>query len=114
MKAVQIGGVLLGFFCADVHAGALINGQWQSANCGQKPQSPVIETTGVDEYNRSIKTVNAWQSKAQEYYNCIVKEANIDNQVIANTANAAQDEFKLEVKRIQQEAEAGKAKVEKD
>jgi hypothetical protein len=43
-----------------------------------------------------------------------VKEANIDNQVIATTANSAQSEFKNEVNRVQKEAEAGKAKVEKD
>jgi hypothetical protein len=96
------------------HAGSLANGQWQPANCGQKPPSPAIKTSSVEDFNQSIKDINAWQAKAQEYYNCIVKEANVDNQIIATSANAAQDEFKNEVKRIQQEADAGKAKVEKN
>jgi hypothetical protein len=98
----------------NAQAGNLMNGQWQAANCGQKPPSPTINTKSVDAFNQSIKDINAWQAKAQEYYNCIVKEANIDNQIIATTANSAQDEFKNEVNRIQKEAEAGKAKVEKD
>jgi hypothetical protein len=97
-----------------VNAGSLHNGQWQPINCGQKPPSPVIKTISVEDYNQSIKDINAWQSKAQEYYHCIVKEANADNDSIAKSANAAQGEFKTEVNRIQKEAEAGKAKVEKN
>lgn len=106
--------VTLCFISVTAQAGGLINGQWQPANCGQKPPPPSISTNSVDEYNQSVKDINAWQAKAQGYYNCIVKEANIDNQIIATTANSAQDEFRLEVKRIQQQAEAGKAKVEKE
>ena len=53
------------------------------------------------------------QTKAQDYYNCMVKEANADNNAIAKSANAGQEEFRNEVSRIQKEAEAGKAKVEK-
>lgn len=96
------------------HAGSLMNGQWQSANCGQKPSAPAINTKSVGDFNQSVKGINTWQAKAQEYYNCVVKEANVDNQVIATSANAAQQEFKNEVNRIQKEADAGKAKVEKD
>lgn len=97
-----------------IHAGNLSNSQWQAANCGLKPTSPQINTKSVDGYNQSIKDVNTWQAKAQEYYNCIVKEANADNAAIAKSANSAQEEFKTEVNRIQKEAEAGKTIVEKD
>ncbi len=96
------------------NAGSLTNGQWQPANCGQKPTAPAINAKDVDGFNQSIKDINAWQTKAQDYYNCVVKEVNVDNQVIATSANAAQQEFKNEVSRIQKEADAGKAKVEKD
>lgn len=96
------------------HAGNLSNGQWQPANCGQKPPAPAINTQSVEDFNQSIKDINAWQAKAQEYYNCIVKEANVDNQIIATSANSAQQEFKNEVARIQKDADAGKAKVEKN
>ncbi|MBK8816151.1 MAG: hypothetical protein IPN42_11945 [Methylococcaceae bacterium] len=114
MKLSKFLMFVLSLVCLNAQAGNLMNGQWQAANCGQKPPSPTINTKSVDAFNQSIKDINAWQAKAQEYYNCIVKEANIDNQIIATTANSAQDEFKNEVNRIQKEAEAGKAKVEKD
>jgi hypothetical protein len=96
------------------HAGSLTNGQWQPANCGQKPPAPPIKTKSVDDFNQSIKDINAWQAKAQSYYNCLVKEANTDNDIIAKSANAAQEAFKNEVAKIQKEADAGKAKVEKN
>lgn len=96
------------------HAGNLASDRWQPANCGQKPLAPAINAKDVDGFNQSIKDINAWQTKAQFYYNCVVKEANIDNQIIATSANAAQQEFKNEVSRIQKEADVGKAKVEKN
>lgn len=114
MKLLKVVTIGLNLISLSSHAGNLMSGLWQPANCGQKPPSPSINTKSVDEYNKSIKDINVWQTKAQEYYNCVVKEANIDNQIIATTANSAQDEFKIEVNRIQKEAEAGKAKVEKD
>jgi hypothetical protein len=98
----------------NVYAGNLSNGQWQPANCGQKPSAPAINTKSVDDYNQSVKDINTWQAKAQEYYNCLVKEANTDNDSIAKSANSAQEEFRNDVSRIQKEAVAGKAKVEKN
>ncbi|ESS71951.1 hypothetical protein MGMO_82c00020 [Methyloglobulus morosus KoM1] len=114
MKPAAVLVVSLFLIGLNAQAGSLMNGQWQPANCGQKPPAPTINTKSVDGYNQSVKDINAWQAKAQEYYNCIVKEANIDNQIIATTANSAQEEFRNEVSRIQKEAEAGKAKVEKN
>jgi hypothetical protein len=104
-------------FCTitiNAYAGNLSNGQWQAANCGQKPSTPAINTKSVDGYNQSVKDINSWQAKAQEYYNCLVKEANTDNDTIAKAANSAQDEFRNDVSRIQKEAVAGKAKAEKN
>lgn len=104
-------------FCTvtfNADAGNLSDGQWQPANCGQKPSAPAINTKNVDGYNQSVKDINTWQTKAQEYYSCLVKEANADNDTIAKSANAAQDEFRNDVNRIQKEAVAGKAKVEKN
>jgi hypothetical protein len=95
-------------------AGSLANGKWQATGCGIKPPAPKINIDSVDAFNQSIKDINTWQAKAQEYYNCMVKEANVDNDTIAKSANAAQDEFKLEVNRIQKEAETAKATLEKN
>ncbi len=95
-------------------AGSLANGQWQPANCGQKIPAPAVNSKSVEDFNQSIKDINAWQAKAQTYYNCVVTEANADNNAIAKAANAAQDEFKQEVQRVQKEAETGIVKVEKN
>jgi len=114
MKKTFTLAITLALITLSAHAGSLANGQWQPANCGQKPPAPAIKTSSVDDFNQSIKDINAWQAKAQDYYNCIVKEANVDNQIIATSANSAQQEFKNEVSRIQKEADAGKVKVEKN
>lgn len=114
MKPAATLAIALLLIGLNAQAGSLMNGQWQTANCGQKPPAPAISTKSVDGYNQSVKDINAWQTNAQAYYGCLVKEANTDNDVIAKSANAAQEEFRNEVSRIQKEAVAGKAKVEKD
>lgn len=101
-------------FVVSAQAGSFMNGQWHATNCSLKPPAPAINTKSVDDFNQSIKDINTWQAKAQEYYNCLVKEANIDNEIIAKSANIAQEEFCNEVSRIQKEADAGKATVEKN
>lgn len=113
MKTPFIVAALLLAIQSVAQAGSLANGQWQARGCGNKPPAPAINTQSVDDFNQSIKDINVWQAKVQDYYNCIVKEANADNEVIAKSANAAQEEFRQEVGRIQKEADAGKAKVEK-
>lgn len=114
MKLKVLTVFLIIFISVASEAGSLGNGQWQATGCGEKPPPPAINTGSVDDFNQSIKDINTWQTKAQTYYNCVVKEANTDNDIIAKSANAAQDEFKLDVGRIQKEADAGKAKVEKN
>lgn len=113
MKLSQIFVFILLSATSPVNAGTITNGQWQASNCGQKIPVPAISTKSVEDFNQSIKDINAWQAKAQTYYNCVVTEANADNNTIAKSANAAQDEFKQEVQRIQKEADAAKSKVEK-
>ncbi len=114
MKHLSI--IVLTFCTAtlNAYAGNLNNGQWQPANCGQKSPAPAFNTHSADGYNKSLKEVMAWQTKTQEYYNCLIKEANADNDVIAKSANAAQEEFRNEVKNIQKEAELAKTKAEKN
>ena len=94
--------LLMGFymFALSAQAGSLMNSQWHATNCNLKPPVPSISTKSVDDFNQSIKDINTWQAKAQEYYNCLVKEANIDNEIIAKSANIAQEEFRNEVSRI--------------
>ncbi len=51
---------------------------------------PVIDQSSVDAYNQSVKAINDWQQKANAYNGCLIKEANADNTLIANSANGEQ------------------------
>jgi len=105
--------VFLSLNCLNVTAGSLQNGVWQVSDCGEKPVAPVINTKSVDDFNRSVNDINTWQEKSQQYYNCLVTEANTDNDAITKSTIAAQDEYQQEVNRIQKEANEGKTKLER-
>jgi len=94
------------------NAGTLANGHWSTAICGNKPDSPVLDQSNIEAFNKSVAKVNAWQQQAKTYYECLVKEANTDNAIIANSANAAQAEYRATVEKIGKDAEAGKKKLE--
>lgn len=102
--------ILAAPFC--VNAGTLANGKWSSASCGNKPEEPTVDQTNVEAFNQSVAKINAWQQQAKVYYACLVKEANADNAVIADTANAAQAEYRATTERIGREAGAAKKKLE--
>lgn len=87
------------------NAGSLINGAWSPADCGKKPESPIIDSTSAEKFNRSVDAINKWQDRALEYNSCLVKEANADSELIVNTANDAQAEFQKEIDRVVTEAD---------
>jgi hypothetical protein len=95
-----------------VHAGTLIDGTWSLATCGNKPETPTIDQTHVEAFNQSVAKINAWQQQAKAYYECLVKEANTDAAIIADTANAAQADYRATVERIGREADAAKKTLE--
>ncbi|WP_020563977.1 hypothetical protein [Methylosarcina fibrata] len=95
-----------------VNAGTLVDGKWSLATCGNKPEVPTIDQTNVEAFNQSVADINVWQQQAKAYYECLVKEANVDNAVIADTANAAQADYRAAVERIGREADAAKKKLE--
>lgn len=113
MKSKTAAFLFLSLGCLNISAGNLKNGVWQATSCDEKPVAPVINTKSADDFNKSIKDINTWQEKSQQYYNCLVTEANADNATIAKSANAAQEEYQKEVSRIHKEADEGKAKLEK-
>lgn len=94
-------------------AGTLSGGRWSAAGCGQEPAAPAIESSSADAYNRSLKRAREWQQQAQAYNNCVVQEANGDNEVIAKAANAQQARFKAAVNEIQTKATEIKAKLDR-
>ena len=73
----------------------------------------VIEKSSVDAFNNSVKVINEWQQKANAYNGCLIKEANVDNALIANTANEEQARFRAAIEKIKAETEAAKAKLDK-
>lgn len=94
-------------------AGTIANGAWSPSGCGAEPVIPVIDQSSVDAYNQSVKAINDWQQKAHTYNGCLIKEANADNSLIANTANDEQARLRAAIEKIQAETTASKAKLDK-
>lgn len=100
--------------CASIvcHAGTLAKGQWTPNGCGMKPVPPTIDSRSVDGYNRSIKIINEWQQRVQEYQTCFINEANADNAAIAKAANEEQVRLKADFDKVSKDATTGKAKLD--
>ncbi|SES68566.1 hypothetical protein SAMN05216326_1025 [Nitrosomonas marina] len=98
---------------ASGHAGSLVNGHWTPAHCGAEPEPPVINTTNIENFNRSVDAINAWQDRALEYHTCMVKEANADNELITHTANQAQARLQAEINRVNAEADKVRSELNK-
>ncbi len=94
------------------NAGTLVKGNWVPADCGAKPAVPSVDDRDVDAYNKSVAAINDWQQKARAYYECLIKEANADNNVIADTANREQAEYRETVGKIGSAVEAAKKKLD--
>jgi len=94
-------------------AGTITNGAWSPSGCGTEPAVPVIDQSSVDAYNQSVKAINDWQQKANAYNGCLIKEANADNALIANSANDEQVRLKSAIEKIQAETAAAKAQLDK-
>ena len=96
------------------NAGTLVGNTWKPSDaCGVKPEVPVVNDKDADAYNKSVKAINEWQQKASIYYDCLVKEANIDNGIIADTANRELAVYKQAVESISANANAAKQKLDK-
>ncbi len=94
-------------------AGTIANGTWTPTGCGAEPKVPVIEHDNIDAYNKSVRAINDWQQKANDYNSCLIKEANSDNTLIANSANDEQARLRASMEKIQAETAAAKAKLDK-
>jgi len=92
MLMKRIGFLVVAIFgiISVANAGGLTNGNWSPAGCGARPEPPVIDSTSVGAYNRSIAQVNDWQKQMQIYHDCVIKEANSDIAAINQAATAEQ------------------------
>ena len=102
--------VLTAAFTAN--AGVLENGSWSASGCGAMPETPVIDSSSAEAFNRSVGTINAWQKQMQVYHDCMIKEANADSVIINQSATAGQGRINGMVEKINAEIAAGKQKVE--
>lgn len=94
-------------------AGTIMNRAWSPSGCGTEPAVPVIDPSSIDAYNQSVKTINDWQQKANDYNGCLIKEANADNALIANSANDEQARLRAAIEKIQAETTVAKTKLDK-
>ncbi len=94
------------------YAGTLMNGVWSPSGCGEKPESPIIDSTSTENFNRSVDAINDWQDRALEYDSCLIKEANADSELITKTANDVQSKFQKEIDRVVTEADKVRVDLE--
>ena len=94
------------------NAGTLMNGAWSPSGCGEKPESPIVDSTSMVNFNRSIDAINEWQDRALEYNSCLIKEANADSALITKTANDVQSKFQKEIDRVVTEADKVRVDLE--
>ncbi|MEI6336277.1 MAG: hypothetical protein WCS87_17090 [Methylococcaceae bacterium] len=94
-------------------AGTISNGTWSANACGIEPELPVIKQDSIETYNQSIKTINEWQKKANDYISCMINEANADNAIIAKTATEQQKKFQAAAEKIKLATDAAKATLDK-
>ncbi len=105
--------LILWLAAGGARAGSLVNGEWKTANCPQKPAAPEIDVKTVEAYNKSITLLNAWQNDAKTYYECMVNEANADTKTIADAANREQTEYRQTFDTIVEAVETAKKKFER-
>ncbi|AMK79178.1 MULTISPECIES: hypothetical protein [Methylomonas] len=111
---ITIAALLSIIFAMPAQAGSLNNGSWQPSGCGVVPEAPTIDAGNVEAYNKSIAAINTWQQKSRDYFECLIKEANTDNGIIADHANQAQAKYRDTVEKIGAQADAAKKKLDKE
>jgi hypothetical protein len=93
-------------------AGTFESGVWSASGCGAMPETPVVDSSNVDAFNRSVGKINEWQKRIQTYHDCMIKEANADNAAINKSATSEQSRINEALEKVNKAAAAGKQKVE--
>lgn len=92
-------------------AGSLNGSSWTPSGCGGKPEAPTIVGDSIDTYNQSVAAINDWQQKSKAYFECLINEANKDNNIIANSANQEQAKYRETAEALSKEAAAVSQKL---
>lgn len=96
------------------NAGTLNNESWSPNGCGAMPEAPAVNSNSVDTINQSIAAVNDWQKLLQAYDECMIREANADTAVIADSAKAQQTQYRGASEKITAEVAAGREKFSRE
>lgn len=96
---------------AVAQAGTLQNGTWTPTNCKDPGEAPPISDKSPDAYNKSAKPVQAWQTAAQAYNECMKTETKADQDAIINAANSSLQKLSDRAKALNDASEAAIAKL---
>lgn len=114
MKSVRNIAVISMLLAAPVaQSGVINNGVWTPVGCGEKPATPLIADQDAKAFNKSMDTLGEWQNQVKQYFECMVKEANGDNAVIAESANRLQAEHQKAVEAVNSSIDAAEKKLTK-
>lgn len=111
MGQLSCGLLLLGLLTGTAVAGSISNGVWSPVGCGEKPAVPAIPDHDVKSFNAAMDAVNQWQMQVKQYFECLVKEANADNVIIAESANRQQAEHQKLVESLNTQIDAAEKKL---
>lgn len=105
--------IMLSAMASVCSAGTIAKGVWTPSNCGAEPTAPKVNQTTVDNYNKSVTTINAWQEKVGTYNACVIKEANDDNASIVKSTTERQAKLKMLTDKVEADTAAAKALLDK-
>jgi len=80
IASLMVGGLIL---ANPADAGKLEHGSWSPSGCGPVPAAPTgLNLASAAAYQESLKWVKDYQDKVNKYNDCMVTEANSDNDAI--------------------------------
>lgn len=102
----MLANTLMTIALTSAQAGSLKNAIWTADGCGKQPAPPTLNDTDLEAYNQSIQDINDWQQKSRTYFECVVQEANADNQKIVDSTNKQQANYQETLEKILTAVEA--------
>ena len=101
--------LILSAVLSSAEAGTINQGIWSP----EKPVAPLSPDSDVKAFNAAMNQINDWQTKVKVYFECLVKEANADNTIVAESANRQQAEHQKLVESLNQQIDAAEKKLSK-
>lgn len=98
---------------ASAVAGTITNGVWAPSSCGAEPVAPTLDMSSEKAFNASLNTEEDYEKKNSDYENCVLKEANTDQNAVATSANAIRQKRTAETDKVKADVDAGIAKFSK-